>query len=162
MTAIVAAIVAIYTAFLFAQAKGRDFWQSPTLAIHMLMHSLMAGAAAFAIISFFASPSGQWLVYLKNMLLITMGVNLVTLFFELTTTHPTVDSSRVSDMITNGQYSKLFYGGTLLLGNILPILVLVIGGSTPIMLAVAGVLVLVGIYFTEHIWVEAPQRIPLT
>ena len=162
MTAIVAAIVAIYTAFLFAQAKGRDFWQSPTLAIHMLVHSLMAGAAAFAIISFFASPSGQWLVYLKNMLLITMGVNLVTLFFELTTTHPTVDSSRVSDMITNGQYSKLFYGGTLLLGNILPILVLVIGSSTPIMLAVAGVLVLVGIYFTEHIWVEAPQRIPLT
>jgi len=36
VTALVAVIVAVYTAFLFAQAKGRDFWQSPTLAIHML------------------------------------------------------------------------------------------------------------------------------
>ncbi len=26
---------------------------------------------------------------------------------------------------------------------------------------VASVLVLIGIYITEHIWVEAPQRIPL-
>ncbi len=162
VTALVAGIVAVYTAFLFAQAKGRDFWQSPTLAIHMLVHSLMAGAAAFAIIALFSNLSINWMLYLKNVLLITMGVNLVTLFFELTTTHPTVDSSRVSNMITKGQYAKLFYGGTILIGNILPIVLLVVGGSNPILLALAGALVLVGIYFTEHIWVEAPQRISLT
>ncbi|MBI5917435.1 MAG: 4Fe-4S dicluster domain-containing protein, partial [Bacteroidetes bacterium] len=46
--AIFAVLVAVYTAFLFAQAKGRDFWQSPALALHMLIHSLLAGAAVFA------------------------------------------------------------------------------------------------------------------
>jgi len=34
-SAALAVITAVYTAFLFAQAKGRDFWQSPTLALHM-------------------------------------------------------------------------------------------------------------------------------
>src|SRR5262249_12678912 len=33
---VLAACSAVYTAFLFAQAKGRDFWQNPLLAIHLL------------------------------------------------------------------------------------------------------------------------------
>ena len=162
LTAIVAAIVAIYTAFLFAQAKGRDFWQSPTLAIHMLVHSLMAGAAVFAIIALFTDGTADWMTYLKYMLLGSIGINLATLLFELVTPHPTMDSSRVADMITKGQYSKLFYGGTVLVGNILPIILLMMSAGNPMMMAAAGALVLLGIYFTEHIWVEAPQRIPLT
>ncbi len=51
VTAVFAVLLAVYTAFLFAQAKGRDFWQSPTLPIHMLVHSVMAGAAVFLIVS---------------------------------------------------------------------------------------------------------------
>ena len=91
-----------------------------------------------------------------------IGLNLATLFFELTTTHPTVDAGRVSNMITKGQYAKMFYGGTVLVGNIIPVVLLIMSAGNPMMMAAAGVLVLVGIYFTEHIWVEAPQRIPLT
>ena len=162
VTAIVASIVAVYTAFLFAQAKGRDFWQSPTLAIHMLVHSLMAGAAIFAIITFFTNTSGDWMAYLKYLLMATIAVNLVTLLFELTTTHTTIDAERVANMITKGQYAKLFYGGSLFIGNILPVILLFLDTGNPMILAVTGMLVLMGIYFTEHIWVEAPQRIPLT
>src|SRR5829696_1491216 len=40
-----AILTAVYTAFLFAQAKGRDFWQSPVLGLHMIVHSFIAGAA---------------------------------------------------------------------------------------------------------------------
>ena len=162
VTAIVAAIVAIYTAFLFAQAKGRDFWQSPTLAIHMLVHSLMAGAAAFAIIALFIDATTDWMTYLRYLLYGTIAMNLVTMLFELTTTHPTVDAGRVSDMITKGQYSKLFYGGVVLLGNIIPVILLMMSANNPMLMATVGALVLLGIYFTEHIWVEAPQRISLT
>lgn len=162
LTAVTAVVVAVYTAFLFAQAKGRDFWQSPSLALHMLIHSIMAGAAAFTIVNLIISPSGEWESFLKYVLIGAVGVNLLTLLFELSITHPTVDSKRVSAMITNGQYSKLFYGGSILVGNILPVILLVFGAGNPMMLAGAGLLVLLGIYFTEHIWVEAPQRIPLT
>jgi formate-dependent nitrite reductase membrane component NrfD len=47
--AIFALLSAVYTAFLFAQAKGRDFWQSPMLGLHMIIHALMAGAAVILI-----------------------------------------------------------------------------------------------------------------
>ena len=42
-----AAATAGYTGFLLAQAKGRDFWQSRTLAMHMLVHAVMAGTSVF-------------------------------------------------------------------------------------------------------------------
>ena len=160
-TAVAAVVVAIYTAFLFAQAKGRDFWQSPSLALHMLVHSLMAGAAAFALLTLFTETSASWSTYLTNLMYATIGFNLLTLLLELTTTHPTEDAKRTVDMIVKGRYARLFYGGVILTGNLLPIGLLLFGGST-VLLPVAGALVLLGIYFTEHIWVEAPQRIPLT
>lgn len=161
ITALAAVIVAIYTAFLFAQAKGRDFWQSPSLALHMLVHSLMAGAAAFAILALFMETSGAWEDYLTKLIYATIGFNLLTLVLELTTTHPTEDAKRTVNMITSGRYARLFYIGVILIGNILPIGLLLLGGGTTY-LAVAGGLILIGIYCTEHIWVEAPQRIPLT
>ena len=161
-TAITAVIVAIYTAFLFAQAKGRDFWQSPTLPLHMIVHSLMAGSAAFLIIGSFITIDATWTQFLQYVLLGSIGFNLLTLLTELTITHPTEDAKRVVTMITKGRYSRLFWGGVLVFGNVLPLLLLGFGGANAMILPLAGLIVLVGIYFTEHIWLEAPQRIPLT
>jgi hypothetical protein len=63
-------------------------------------------------------------------------------------------------MIVKGQYQILFWFGTVIMGNILPlILIQFVPGA--ISMAVTGFLVLFGIYVTEKIWVEAPQRIPL-
>jgi len=162
ITAITAIIVAVYTAFLFAQAKGRDFWQSPTLSIHMLLHSLLAGGAVFSLFSFFRILDGGWTSYLSTLMIGCLIANLLTLFFELKTTHPTRDAETVSKMITSGPYAKTFYGAILLIGNIIPLVLLFVSGGNAILFAIAGLLILVGIYFTEHVWVEAPQRIPLT
>jgi len=52
-TAALAIPTAVYTAFLFAQAKGRDFWQSPLLSIHLLVHSLLAGGALWLLLGAF-------------------------------------------------------------------------------------------------------------
>ncbi len=161
-TALVAIVVALYTAFLFAQAKGRDFWQSPTLPLHMLVHSLMAGAAAFMVLALFTRPAADWTHYLQYLLIGTLGFNLLTLLFELTIPHPTEDAKRTARMITGGRYAKLFFGGVVLAGNVLPLALLIFGSGQLVLMASAAALVLLGIYLTEHIWVEAPQRIPLT
>ncbi len=155
-----AIFTAIYTAFLFAQAKGRDFWQSPSLALHMLVHSVMAGAAVFAIINFFWAMGEGSISFLKNTLYISLGLNLLTILFEITTPHPTSDSKAVVHMITKGQYKNLFWWGAIIMGNLIPIILLLIGfnGALPI----AGILILIGILVTEKIWVEAPQRIQLS
>jgi Fe-S-cluster-containing dehydrogenase component/formate-dependent nitrite reductase membrane component NrfD len=158
--AVIAIMVAIYTAFLFAQAKGRDFWQSPTLAIHMLVHSFMAGAAFFSISNMVFGTSADWSQFLSYVLYISIGINLFVMIIELTMTHPTEDSRRVSHMITGGCYKNSFWIGTVLIGNVLPLVLVYLGGG--LLSALAGVLVIIGIYITEKIWIEAPQRIQLT
>ncbi len=162
LTAAVAVVVAIYTAFLFAQAKGRDFWQSPTLSIHMLLHSFLAGAASFGVIALFTTNGMNWLPFLKTVLLVGLSINLATMLIELTTTHPTQDAKLTVDMILKGRYRNLFWMGVILFGNVLPIILLVTMGLNAMTLAIAGIIVIIGIYFTEHIWVEAPQRISLS
>ena len=159
VTAIFGVILAIYTAFLFAQAKGRDFWQSPTLPLHMLVHSVMAGAAVFSVIALFIENE-SWMALLGNVISIALVVNLMTLVSELTITHPTKAAKKVVTMILKERYQGLFWGGTIIVGNLLP-LILVQFMPGEYTLAAAGILILIGIYVTEKIWVEAPQRIPL-
>ena len=159
LTAFFGVILAIYTAFLFAQAKGRDFWQSPTLPLHMLVHSVMAGAAVFSIIALFIEAE-NWMGLLGNIISVALALNLLTLVSELTITHPTKAAKKVVTMILKERYQGLFWGGTVIVGNLLPlILVQFLPGAYT--LAAAGILILIGIYVTEKIWVEAPQRIPL-
>ena len=161
ITLVFAVLTAVYTAFLFAQAKGRDFWQSPALAVHMLAHSFMAGAAAFSIIALFTPASAEWLVYLKYLLITGIIINLLTVLVELTMTHPTQEAKIVVGMITKGRYRNMFWGGAIFFGNLVPLAILLIPGLATPMLALAGLIVLIGIYSMEKIWVEAPQRVQL-
>jgi len=152
-------MLAIYTAFLFAQAKGRDFWQSPTLPLHMLAHSVLAGAAVFSILAL-VLQNEAWMDILGTVISISVVVNLLTLLTELTITHPTKAAKKVVHMILKERYKGLFWFGTVIVGNIIPLLLILFYQGT-LTLAISGVLILIGIYITEKIWVEAPQRIPL-
>ncbi|MBT8219728.1 MAG: polysulfide reductase NrfD [Bacteroidia bacterium] len=161
-TGIAAIIVAIYTAFLFGQAKGRDFWQSPTLSIHMLVHAFMAGAALYLIAAQFMDVQANWVSFLTWTLIGSITINLITILLEIVTIHPTQDAITTVSMITKGRYKTKFWIGVILIGNIIPIGIAVLGGMSTTVVSIAAILVLIGIYITEHIWVEAPQRISLS
>ena len=49
-TALFAIASAGYSAFLFGQARGRDFWQSPLLFWHLLIQAITAGAAVLLLL----------------------------------------------------------------------------------------------------------------
>jgi Fe-S-cluster-containing dehydrogenase component/formate-dependent nitrite reductase membrane component NrfD len=159
-SAIFAVITAVYTAFLFAQAKGRDFWQSPTLSLHMLVHSVIAGAAALSLLTLVFGAAEGWQSYLKSVFSVGIVFNLVVIVSEIITTHPTTDAKNTVKMIVSGRYRMPFWLGTMILGNILPLVLLLVGGAA--LLPISGALVLIGMYVTEHIWVRAPQLIPLS
>ncbi len=158
LTAIFAVVVAVYTAFLFAQARGRDFWQSPTLPLHMLIHSVLAGAAFFALAETLLDTGADWSGFLASTLLWAVGINMAVLFFEMATQHPTQDAKATVKMILSGAFAPMFWLGVVLVGNVLPFALLWFSGTD--FLPAAGVLVLLGSYITEHIWVRAPQMIP--
>ncbi len=161
ITGFFAVIVAIYTAFLFAQAKGRDFWQSPTLVFHMLIHSFMAGAAAYMMVDAFIEIGISWNYFVNMVMKVAIIANLFLVLIELTITHPTTDAKEVAHMIVKGRYKMLFWFGSIITGNIIPFLLVLFVENTWVT-GFAGLLVLIGIYFTEKIWIEAPQRIVLT
>ena len=155
-------IVAVYTAFLFGQAKGRDFWQSPTLSLHMLAHTFMAGSAFLILLNTVINFGAAWVSFLNTIFIASIFVNLIVMLFELASTHPTKDAKTTVNMILKGRYRNQFWIGVILLGNIIPlVLQLGITGSA-LITGLSSALVLVGIYITEHIWVEAPQRISLS
>ncbi|MGB3683573.1 MAG: NrfD/PsrC family molybdoenzyme membrane anchor subunit [Rubrobacteraceae bacterium] len=154
---------AVYTAFLFAQAKGRSFWQSPALPVHMLVHAAVAGAAALYLASLFVGG----LEPLRGTLALTMALGLIggllVFWAELGVEHPDRDAARAAAMIYKGRYKKLFWGVSVGLGSLVPLALVGLGAllSLPLLVAAAGVLALVGIFATEHAWIEAPQLIPL-
>jgi Fe-S-cluster-containing dehydrogenase component/formate-dependent nitrite reductase membrane component NrfD len=160
VSAIFAVVTAVYTAFLFAQAKGRDFWQSPALPLHMLVHAFMAGAAVFGLLALAIDAGERWNDYLRLVFFASIALNLIVLASELITPHPTADAKATAQMIISGRFRMSFWIGTVMLGNVLPLTLAWLGGS--LFLGLAGAFVLIGIYITEHLWVRAPQLIPLS
>lgn len=150
-------MLALYTAFLMGQAKGRDFWQSPMLIIHMAIHSAVAGAAFWVTAPLVIDIPPQFTALATNILAGSVALGLLVLLLELVSAHPTTDAKLTVRMIVGKKFGKLFFIGGLLVGNILPLALLYLGYG-PIAAAAA----LIGVLIIDHIWVKAPQLIPLS
>jgi hypothetical protein len=104
-------------------------------------------------------PTTELITFTHTVLAGSIIINLLLMVIELSITHPTLDAKKVVEMILSGRYSRLFWLGAIMLGNLLP---LVIVFAFPTLVIAACIFSLLGIFITEKIWVEAPQRIPLT
>jgi hypothetical protein len=143
LTVLLAAGTAVYTAFLFGQSKGRDLWQSALVAPHLIVQAVTAGAAVF-------HPS--WL-------LVLLPVNGLLVAAEIWGHHQTEDARRAARLI---QDDPRFSTGVLAAGHLIPLTLLWGGGPLSAFGAVvAGALTLFGLLAWEHLYVQAPQRIPL-
>ena len=135
---------AIYTAFLFAQAEGRDLWQSPLLAPHLAVQAAMAGAGTLLVLE----PSSAALVTFA----VALVLDLLLVGAELGTPHASEVAARAARGITRGRYRPW------LLGSIaLHVVALCAAFFLP---PLALVLALVGLYLYEHAFVMAPQEVP--
>ena len=158
---ILSVLLAVYTAFLFGQAKGRDFWQSPLLLLHMLLHSVVGGSAALLVISPFWTDLLPLMPLLKGILFWSLVIQLLSFVAEFLSSHPTEDASKAAHMITHGTFRTTFWGGIVLFGNAIPLLLL-IGNPELIVVATASALVLIGVWLSVRIWVLAPQMVALS
>lgn len=146
---------AIYTAFLFGQAEGRDLWQSPLLPIHMLVQSVMGGAAFLMVLAALVDFNASVISLVETTFLASVGVNLaVTLLGEFGMPHASEQAARAAHIITKGRFARVFWGVTIVLGHLVPLFAGFIPGW------MAGMLVLVGLYAFEHAYVTAPQELP--
>lgn len=150
---------AIYTAFLFGQCEGRDLWQSPLLPFHLLLHAVIGGAAATAVVTL-GSHAPALTELTRWTLLGALLLDLfVTLGGELGVPHASEVAARAAREITHGKYARRFWLGGVWLGHLLPIGVLMASGGAVTLVATAC-LALYGMYVYEHAFVMAPQEIP--
>ncbi|WP_435345789.1 NrfD/PsrC family molybdoenzyme membrane anchor subunit [Haloarchaeobius sp. HRN-SO-5] len=158
--AVLAAATGVYTAFLFSQSKGRDLWQSPAMPLHMLTQAFLAGAATTAVLGLagfgfeaFVDPS-RWA------LLGSLALHAALVGSELFTPHQTEDAEEAAHRIVSGRFRTAFWGGGVLVGMAIPLAMLVLSGSA-VMVALAGVLAVAGLFAFEYTWITAPQTISL-
>jgi formate-dependent nitrite reductase membrane component NrfD len=149
---------AVYTAFLLAQAKGRDLWQNALLSVHLLAHAVVAGGAVWLLIAPLAAPDSTSAA--RNFMAGTVVFSLLALLGELATTPPTDDARRAIHMIVGRPMGVWFWAGGVGAGHIAPLVLLLAGGPVPY--SVAEVLELLGLGVIERLWVLAPQRVPLS
>ncbi len=152
------AMTAMYTAFLFAQARGRDFWQSPVLPIQMLAHSIMLGAATLTLAAPFSTAA--WNQFVIWSLILATLTHLSCDWIELNLTHSTRAAKQAAEMMTRGRFRWLFWGGNVVVGGVLPILLCLTGWAW--VLPLAGLMIFVGVYVSQHLLVYVPQQLPLS
>ncbi len=160
-----AIMAAIYTAFLFGQAEGRDLWQRGLLPIHLVVQALMVGSGVLLLLGLFVPLPQAMFHALAWTFALALVVDLfVTLFGEFGMPHASEVAARASHQIWAGKYRHLFWWGAIVAGHILPLALVIVAMLTPAMalpmMAVAAVLAIAGLYCFEHAFVFAPQEIP--
>jgi formate-dependent nitrite reductase membrane component NrfD/ferredoxin len=142
---------AVYTAYLFAQAKARDLWQNPLLPPHLAVQAILAGAAVllpFAAWRSDASASGAlgW----------TLGgaalVHLLFVLGELSLPHATAHARLAAHEMSAGRFRGFFWAGIVLVA---------LGLAAPWLGALVALPALAGLALHEHAYVQAGQSTPL-
>ncbi len=163
-----AILAAIYSAFLFKQARGRVFWNSLLTPWHLLAQAIIAGAAALLI---FGSLSALLLNagigsttfrFLQYELIGALTAHAVLMFGEVFMPEENADKTRAARLIAKGIFSRWFWVGAVLVGTLLPVILLLFGAENEVLTTLGAVLALAGLLIWEHIWVQAGQAVPLS
>jgi Fe-S-cluster-containing dehydrogenase component len=142
---------ACYTAYLFAQARARDLWQSPLLAPHLAVQAVLAGAAVTLAFARWLGPRPA-VTGAAVLLAAAAGAHVLLVLGEITVTHPTEHAYLAAAAMTRGRYASLFWPG---------LAAVAVAVTAPWTGAVAVPFALAGLLAHEHAYVQAGQSVPL-
>lgn len=142
---------ACYTAYLFAQAKARDLWQSPLLPAHLAVQAVLAGAAALLPFAVVLSPE-RGVRAVEVVLGVSAAVHLLLVWTEITLPHVTAHAHLASREMTHGRFARFFRVG---------VVAVLVAVAAPWVGLIAVPFALVGLLAHEHAYVQAGQSVPL-
>jgi Fe-S-cluster-containing dehydrogenase component/formate-dependent nitrite reductase membrane component NrfD len=165
-------LTAVYTAYLFAQAKARDLWQNPLLPPHLLVQALLLGSAVLLPIAARLEGTRTSMGFIDIVpptvfaslviLAVTSLLHVLMVWGEVSLTHATAHARLAVWEMVHGRYKSNFWIGLGLsiLGGALPLLAIL--GYASISIGVGGApLALIGLMMFEHAYVQAGQSVPL-
>ena len=159
-----------YSAFLFGQAEGRDFWQGALKLPHLIVGAVAAGSAALLVVApawtLPGAPAGTGTpaTALVPTLMLALLAHAVLVLVELLTRHASRDAAAAAALLRRGALAWRLWGGALGGGVLTPLaLLFVAAGTESAALTLAGaVAALAGLWLYEDLWVRAGQAIPLS
>jgi Fe-S-cluster-containing dehydrogenase component/formate-dependent nitrite reductase membrane component NrfD len=156
-------LTAVYTAYLFAQARARDLWQNPLLPPHLTVQAVLAGAGALTPAAILAEP--RLIAPLLGILAAASLLHLALVAGECTLTHGTAHAHLAIREMLRGRFGAWFWAGIALVGAgaaAAPVWAAVADdalGSAGA--AAAAGAALLGLLAFEHAYVQAGQSVPL-
>jgi len=156
-----------YSAFLFGQAEGRDFWQSPLVLPHLIVAAVLAGAASLSIAAAVTptqSSAGDPSVTLWPLLFLSLVAHGFLVGLEVFNRHAVHDATLAARLIRRGRYRVRFWIGIALGGVLLPMALMILGAAadSTALSTLGAVLALAGLWLWEDLWVKAGQSVPLS
>lgn len=155
-----------YTAFLFGQAEGRDFWQSPLLLPTLLAQAALAGSSVLGLLSAALGAGSAITSALAVILFVALALHGLLTLVEVLGAHANSHVAAAAHYIVRGPLQYIFWGPFFVVGTLLPLLLLVIAllvpASQSVLLCFAGIFALVGLFAYEHCFVTAGQSVPLS
>jgi formate-dependent nitrite reductase membrane component NrfD len=161
----IALAAAGYTAYLFRQAKGREFWGSKLLLPHLLVQSVVAGAAALAILAPMYDQGMEFMRVLGPLLGASLCVHAILARVETSASHGSEHARRAAAVISRGPHRRDYLWSVLIAGTTAPLALLVAWpwfAVGPSLTLIASLLALWGLYRYERMWTLAGQSVPLS
>jgi formate-dependent nitrite reductase membrane component NrfD len=151
---------ACYTAFLLAQAKGRDLWQSPILPAHLAVQAIIAGAGTLGLLALVLDRAASRSIAV--VLALGLAASLLLILSEINLPHVTAHTRQAIHNMTTGDAALPFWGAALVVGTAIPLMLALWGwaGGPAAVVALAGLLALMGLAVYETMYVRAGQSVP--
>jgi Fe-S-cluster-containing dehydrogenase component len=158
--AVLAALTAMYTAWLFRQARGRPLWMKRWFALHLLVQAAVAGCSLLLLLhpllplrdagplraGLAASLAGHLLLTLAEPWFAPAGRE--------------EEYRRAARLVTHGPHARLHWSVGMAAGVALPLLLLAAPPSWAS--AAAGLAALAGLFVEEDLFVRAGQALPIS
>lgn len=123
-----------------------------------MVQALLCGAAVLALLPGFAGGSQATLSVARAALALNLVLHLGIVGAEFLMPHSTDNAAYAARLITDGPFGAYFWLGTISLGGIMPLGLLVLSSTWSIMLS--AVLSLAGVLVFEWCFVMAGQSVP--
>ena len=176
-----AVLTAVYTAFLFGQAKARDMWQNPLLPVHFLVQALVAGGGAMVLAAVAmdgsvgaltgavsgasaaagasAGSAGMAAAGALKVFALASGAHALMIAGEVFMPPPTAHARLAEREMTHGRFRGWFRVGVFgaLLGAASPWL----AAAAPWLGLAAVAVGVIALLAYEHAYVQAGQSVPI-
>ena len=158
------AIILLYEGFVYAASRAIPFWRTRLLPILYIAYGLRGGAALLLVLAAFGGTTFELAAIEAIKLWVVASTAVLVLLYLVAAKRAGGAAAHSVSRLIAGPISPAFYGGTVLLGLLVPLglgMARELGTGGLSVLALIGVSSLIGDFYVKYCVVKAGTYVPL-